>query len=193
MYFFTADLHLGHANIIKFQQRPYDNVDQMDRCLIDNWNKVVSPGDTVWILGDFSFNDQQRYLSQLNGTKCLVLGNHDINKHRGKFNQINEFKRLFNYVCEYTELTIDKQFIVLSHYPFLAWNKSHHRSWQLFGHVHGALIDIPGLLHYDVGVDCNNYTPVSFNQIKSIMSKKKFDPFVQLVPTSQRTENLARS
>ena len=79
MLYFTADLHLGHANIIRHCGRPFASVEDMDRCLIDNWNRRVRPEDTVYILGDLMFacKDPAAYLTQLAGQKHLIVGNHD--------------------------------------------------------------------------------------------------------------------
>lgn len=79
MVYFTADLHLGHENIIHHCSRPFRTVEEMDRALIDAWNKRVGPEDTVYILGDlmFSCKDPAGYLRQLAGKKHLILGNHD--------------------------------------------------------------------------------------------------------------------
>jgi len=77
-HIFTADLHLGHANIIRHCSRPFANVDEMDRTLIDNWNEVVQPSDTVWMLGDFAHNRAdprtlRRQFSQLRGSELLSV------------------------------------------------------------------------------------------------------------------------
>ena len=78
--FFTSDTHFGHANIIKYAHRPYTDVDEMNKALIDNWNSVVKPNDIVFHLGDFMFGNINRfweYRSRLNGKIYLVHGNHD--------------------------------------------------------------------------------------------------------------------
>lgn len=76
----TSDLHLGHENIIKYCNRPFVNVESMNKALIENWNSVVQPEDTVFLLGDVCLgkkDDIINYISQLNGHKILVMGNHD--------------------------------------------------------------------------------------------------------------------
>ena len=75
--FFTSDTHFGHANIIKYAHRPYTDVDEMNKALIDNWNSVVKPNDIVFHLGDFMFGNINRfweYRSRLNGKIYLVHG-----------------------------------------------------------------------------------------------------------------------
>jgi len=83
-YFFTADTHFGHTNIIKYCHRPFKNITQHDNYLIKMWNSRVSPEDTVFHLGDFCFKKlkgktAQFYLNQLNGKIIVVKGNHDSN------------------------------------------------------------------------------------------------------------------
>src|SRR5574344_2194046 len=80
MNFYTSDLHLGHANVIRFDNRPFRNVEEMDEALIHNWNNRVSNNDTVYIVGDLCYRsakDSCEYLSRLNGNKKLIIGNHD--------------------------------------------------------------------------------------------------------------------
>lgn len=77
---FTADLHLGHENIIRSCGRPFATVDEMNRTIIERWNERVDPQDTVWVLGDFamgSIKDTLLLVDQLHGHKVLVAGNHD--------------------------------------------------------------------------------------------------------------------
>lgn len=81
MIFFTSDLHFGHEHIIQFNHRPFRNVTEMNRQLISNYNAVVQPEDTVYLLGDLSFQisveKANALIAQLNGKKHLILGNHD--------------------------------------------------------------------------------------------------------------------
>ncbi|MFK5004710.1 hypothetical protein ACI4AP_29375, partial [Klebsiella pneumoniae] len=69
------------------------------------------------------------------------------------------------------------QRIVLCHYAMEVWNKSHHQAWHLYGHSHGSLPDNPNAKKFDVGVDCHNYTPLSYQDVKNIMARKNFKPF----------------
>ena len=79
--FFTSDLHFGHDNIIRFDHRPFDSVEEMDQAIIERWNKkVTNNNDLVYILGDVSWYDDVKTASivrQLRGKKVLILGNHD--------------------------------------------------------------------------------------------------------------------
>lgn len=80
MIYYTADHHFGHSNIIRFCDRPFKNVIEMDETLINNWNNAVSDDDIVYILGNLVFRSEKSasyYVERLKGTKHLVLGNHD--------------------------------------------------------------------------------------------------------------------
>lgn len=178
--FATSDTHFGHENIIKYCKRPFKSLIEMDETLIKNWNSVVRPEDTIYHGGDFAFYKDQRktryLLTRLNGIKRLVLGNHD------KYLE-PETLAMFDAVYPYHELEVPddthprgKQLIVLLHYAMRVWNKSHHGSWHLFGHSHGTLADDKHSLSIDVGSDCHNYFPISYQQIKAIMAKKVFKP-----------------
>jgi calcineurin-like phosphoesterase family protein len=78
--FFTADLHFGHVNIIRYCDRPFPNVDAMNEGLVERWNATVTDDDEVWVLGDVAMGqilDSLRHVRRLAGTKLLVPGNHD--------------------------------------------------------------------------------------------------------------------
>lgn len=77
---FTSDHHFNHENMLIYEKeaRPFDSVEEMNDVLVDRWNSIVKNNDTVFYLGDFAFGlDGLHYASKLNGTKNLVMGNHD--------------------------------------------------------------------------------------------------------------------
>jgi len=156
---FTSDTHFGHSNSIKYCNRPFASVEEMDEVLIERWNERVKPSDTVWHLGDFAFHksydELQTLFSRLNGTKCLVIGNHDY----------DSTIRLFWHAAEsIATVHIGKQSVILCHYAMRVWNKSHHGSLHLYGHSHGTL---PGdSQSLDVGVDAWDYRPVNIDEIR---------------------------
>lgn len=173
--FFTADLHSGHSNIIKFCKRPFENIEHMDEMLIQNWNSVVSNNDNIYLLGDLSFRKEDytnKFLDQLNGQKFLVKGNHD---HHLKSSTLKRFA----WVKDYYELKIDDgdkpQKIVLFHFPIQTWNKCHYGSYHFHGHVHSSVNECK-FRRYDVGVDANNYTPIEFNDIKEKLTDAALVP-----------------
>ena len=172
---FTSDPHFGHANVIKYCDRPFATSDEMDEAIIENWNTVVQPGDRVYLLGDVGFmkpGPLNALLYRLKGQKFLIRGNHDREA------TLKEISHHFVWVKEYFELKHEKQKIVLSHYPFLTWNGCHRGSWHLHGHCHGTL---PAAVNeyarrLDVGVDCHGFMPISFAQVKRILEKREYRP-----------------
>lgn len=130
--FYIADWHYDHANCIHFDNRPFKNVEEMNEALIANWNKAVSPGDTVYVLGDMFWcktTDAIAVLDQLNGRKFLVQGNHD-RCHDAKF------RSKFINIDEYMEIKDGDRNVVLCHYPIPCF-KNHFYGWyHLYGHVH---------------------------------------------------------
>ena len=164
MIYFTADLHLGHTGILHMQKRPWDTIDEMNRDLIRNYNTLVRPSDTVYILGDLAHhmtvdavND---LIGKLHGKKVLIRGNHDKIYDEKMFQEITDFKTI----------SLSGYLIALMHYPMLSWPKSHHGSLMLHGHVHGRREDNErnreaGIRRYDVGVDANDYFPVEVKRI----------------------------
>ena len=152
---FTADQHFGHANIIKYCERPFPSVHEMDRTMIQRWNERVRTEDTVYHVGDFSFQNQGNYIHRLNGTKHLIRGNHDHKRmQKNGWASVNDL--LF--------VTVSGTDIVLCHYGMRVWHKSHRGALHLYGHSHGKLPGTSASL--DVGVDCWDFFPVSLEEIK---------------------------
>jgi calcineurin-like phosphoesterase family protein len=178
---FTSDTHLSHRNIIQYCNRPDQTVLDMDKRIINNWNKVVRKDDIIYHLGDFSFcnkkNEVEELLRQLNGQKHLIVGNHDrdeTQKAKG-WGTVSPLKMI---KIKYKDKKgIDRyQDITLCHYAMKVWKNSGRGSWQLYGHSHGTLPDDPNSFQMDVGVDSNNFTPISFQQVKYFMEKKYYLP-----------------
>jgi calcineurin-like phosphoesterase family protein len=185
-YFFTSDQHLSHRNVIKYVNRPFKNVDEMNEAIIERWNNTVGPNDVVFNLGDVAFEKDEAkrdwMLSRMNGEKHLIWGNHDKGLKHG-------WQRNFKSVADMRVIHVPPeanagyvghrgggQRIVLCHYAMRVWDQSHYGTWQLYGHSHGSLPDDKGMLSCDVGVDCWNFTPVSMEQLNQFMAKKTFRP-----------------
>lgn len=153
--FFTSDTHFGHKNIIRYCNRPWATVEEMNEGLIANWNAVVGPDDIVWHLGDFAFMSRERALEifrRLNGTKYLVRGNHDSNAIT---------KLGWKKVVQTWETTVDGHDVVMHHKPLDQWDGIH-----LHGHCHGNIARCGTMPNrYDVGVDPMGYRPVTLTQI----------------------------
>lgn len=176
--FFTADLHLGHTNVIKYCNRPFQTAEEMNAKLIGNWNDTVSDRDEVYVVGDFAFmgtKQTEEILKRLKGRKYLLRGNHD--KGLNETMALKYFKWIKDYyLLKVQEKDNQVQKIVLFHYALRTWDSAHYGAWNLYGHSHGNLKDDPETLSLDVGVDCHNYRPISYEEIKIIMSQKNWKP-----------------
>ena len=166
MIYFTSDLHLGHRGIIEMQNRPFKNVEEMNRVIVDNYNEVVHKNDTVYFLGDISHHMPiervNELLRMMKGKKILIKGNHDKKYAPG----------LFEEICDFKAVSLNGQYFALMHYPMLSWPKKNSGSIQLHGHIHGdenynLQNRQDNVLRYDVGVDANRFYPVSVKQILS--------------------------
>ena len=185
MIFFTSDHHFMHSRIIEYTDRPFSNVDEMDAEMISRWNSVVEERDVVYHLGDFTLggsNAARKYFRQLNG-RIQVLANpwhHDrrwLPRHPGStIVQIglSEYYSRGGYKVEILPPMVVLEFkefgktnyplaIVLCHYPLARWDRYHYDSCHLFGHSHGKYSTKD--LAFDVGVDSNNFTPVSLDEV----------------------------
>ncbi len=173
--YFTSDTHWGHRNIIKYSNRPFKSVEEMDEAMINNWNSVVLPDDHIYHLGDVGFSDNtkvNKILNRLNGTIFHIKGNHDRKLKTDRFTWSRDYFELY---IQDKDCARGRQLIVLCHYPFLTWDKKHHNSWNIHGHCHGAIpIDL-NAKRIDAGVDVWNYLPISYQQLK-IEFKKFNDP-----------------
>ena len=163
--FFTSDLHFGHANIIKYCERPFKDVYHMNEELIKKWNERVKPNDMVYVLGDFYFSKSKKgnglqhpfdyYDDRLNGNKVFVLGNHESsNKINSKIKGILvEFGGKEIWCCHRPE---DSN----NFYPL-----------NFVGHVHKKWVwKIDKKFGYDsflinVGTDVWNYAPVKATEL----------------------------
>ena len=171
---FTSDTHFGHENIIRYCNRPFRNAEEMNAELIRRWRATVPEDGTVFHLGDFAHGGSRLWndiLSALPGRKYLILGNHDMKSLR------QGYMGRFEHVAQQMTIRVGGQAIVLNHNPFLCYGGSYRDVWQLFGHVHSGPVSHTGLDHprlrmlfplqYDVGVDNNDFRPVSFAEVKA--------------------------
>ena len=165
MIFFTADCHFFHANIIKYCKRPFSSVEEMNKTLIANWNSVVRPSDSIYILGDFAFQGHTRILPKLNGTKFFIFGNHDKRREVRKAQDEN----LLEWARESYGLKWENKFFELCHYPMRSWNRKFHGATHLYGHTHATLP--PYDLSFDVGVDAWDYYPISITRVMQVADK----------------------
>jgi calcineurin-like phosphoesterase family protein len=189
--FFTADLHLGHGNIIKYCQRPFmtaeetaqakaeprgswkispESLEYHDAAILETINSMVKTDDTLWILGDFCLRDPKKAMQYRQRIRCknvhLVWGNHDP----------LSLAPLFSSTLEQGVINVQGQAIWLNHYPMRSWRGSFHGAWHLYGHVHGRLAaedaQKPYTLTRDIGVDACEYKPVGFEELHAWMQPR---------------------
>ncbi len=142
MRYYIADLHFFHANINdRMDCRGFADVEEMNRYMIDKWNRKVGENDEVVILGDLSWGNAEQtsmLLRQLNGRLYLIRGNHD------KFvSKTTMDMSRFVWVKPYEELYDNKRKVVLCHYPIMCYNGQYRLddngnpiTYMLYGHVH---------------------------------------------------------
>lgn len=176
--FFCSDSHYSHYNICKYCHRPFQSRSEMDQTLIKNWNEVVPEDGIVVHCGDFmlphneDIKEYNKYLNQLHGRVLLLRGNHD----RASLDWVSD--KLIA-VRDQAMIVVDGVKIFAQHYPCAAFNGDYH----VYGHIHtladGTCYGIDGDVTkvmrkntYDVGVDQNGYTPVSYWQLCDIFRKK---------------------
>ncbi len=196
--FFTSDWHLGHANVLKFCSRPFETVEQMSREFVKRYNNVVKDEDKCFFLGDMGFSNWEitnDIISQLKGTKVLITGNHD----RGYYSM---YDAGFDVVMHGAVIFLGQKKISLSHYPLIgipredvtemkggtpgdSWHGEtklgkyalqDDGQYHLHGHIHspngGKSICRSGR-QFDVGMDANNYTPVSMSMVESWIKRSE--------------------
>lgn len=151
--FIISDTHFGHKNIIRYCGRPFKDTEEMDREMIKNWNEVVSNQDLVIHLGDVALCSKERFkniMSQLNGRKMLIRGNHD--------NWSDEFYRDsgFYYVSRYP--IVWNNFYLLSHAPMQLSETTPY--FNYYGHVHDDVKYIDTATSKCVCVERTGYRPL---------------------------------
>lgn len=187
--YFTSDTHFSHKNSMRYCGRPFFTVEQCDEAMIERWNSVVKPEDTVYHLGDVSMKTEpiKRLLPRLNGKKILIVGNHDLMydyfiKTRGQ-------KFIDRMYKEYTEagfVEIHKSGymlpgwvnIRLSHFPTRnVEDNKHNDKHDLAKPIDDGCLNICGHVHQNwltrgnnvnVGVDVQDFTPVSLDRAQKL-------------------------
>lgn len=196
--FFTADWHIGHANSIKFDNRPFQDVGEMHRALIRNYNAQVPENGICYFLGDIATHSSEltkEVISKLNGTKVIIVGNHDKNSNA-------LYLMGFDVVLHSATIYIQGERVTMSHCPLRgvfredvsdmkggkegdnfhgehknqAFSVENHDGYHIHGHIHspngGKSTKI--LNHqFDCGVVANKYRPVPISEIEAWISKTK--------------------
>lgn len=139
---FISDLHFSHKNIIRYDNRPYFTVTEMNKDLITKWNNKVDDTDIVYILGDISWDTPQNTIEifkQLKGSKIVIKGNHDSAVILRKMQREN----CIDYFSDYDKTVVldnhnQQQTIIMSHWFIPFWDRQFQNSIHLYGHVHNS-------------------------------------------------------
>lgn len=176
---FFSDPHFGHQNIIKYCNRPFDNVEQMNKTMIEKYNAIIGDDDTVMWLGDCFFKGPigKDVMKQLNGHKILVLGNHD--KSAGHMAGLG-----FDLVMEECFMKIAGRTCRLKHYPYFnsepkgARKDDRYKDRRppkvkhealLHGHTHSKIKKYNNMIH--CGVDSWNYSPALYSEVEALVAE----------------------
>ena len=187
--FFTSDLHFGHENVIRFDNRPFETVEEMDAELIRRWNAKVGKGDLVYVLGDMIWktrnSDAETLIRSLNGQIILIKGNHDRFLHNAKAKNALAGVKDYDDICVNLEDGTDRR-VVLCHYYIPLYNGHRWQAVHLHGHSHNSeeyLIEesIKQKLRddgfetrsYNVGCMHWNYEPVTLDEILAKADSKR--------------------
>lgn len=135
--YYISDLHIGHANVVRFDNRPFADVNEMNNKIIEYWNARVKTDDTVYILGDFIWAKESEwpyFVGPLAGNKVLIRGNHDPRQFS------STTKRMFQEITNLKEIKDNGKHIVMCHYPMPFFRAGFApSSYMLYGHVHRTL------------------------------------------------------
>lgn len=164
--FFTADTHFWHTNVIRYSDRPWKTVEEMNEGLIKLWNTRVGKSDRVFVLGDFSFGNRPKIkeiVPQLNGTKILVRGNHD--GYRSPFYVEAGFQSVSPLPVFYEGKYL------LSHQPIVPLPEG---IINIHGHLHNAVNPkFYAPRHICVSVEMTDYRPIGLKKILAMMEKRE--------------------
>lgn len=154
--FVVSDTHFGHANIIRYCNRPFSSVEEMNEKMIDNWNQLVTIHDHVYHLGDVYFGSEtSNFFHRLNGKKRLILGNHDNGKDQ-------KLRNMFQKISMWRMFPEFK--VLLTHVPVHPMSLSEKAPINIHGHIHEK--DVFGNQYRNVSVEKINYTPISLEEIR---------------------------
>jgi len=179
---FTSDPHFGHKSILKYCDRPFNSVEEMDEGLIINWNSKVQKKDITVIVGDFGFGTPSlrliEILNRLNGKIYHIQGNHDksITKKLLKQKKVLGSKQIECFKIPDSTQESGFGYVSACHYPMLSWPHKGHGAIHVYGHWH----DIDPQYHNSVNVcvDLNNYVPISYDEVKEKAENTRIKHFI---------------
>ncbi len=191
--YITSDCHYFHKNILRYCNRPFKDVDEMNEELIRQHNKIVKPDDIVYNLGDFTFGSAYQAVSivkRLNGQHRFVCGNHDKWLFDSSYNSNNAYREIqdellrvgapkekIEWIKDYYEFKHNGTLFCLMHFPLFTWHHSYKGSINLYGHCHASIEHMIKGRQMDVGVDnafklTGEYRPFSLEEVARMLLKR---------------------
>ncbi len=164
--FYTSDLHFQHHNLYLSGKRKFSCAEECEELIVNNFNSRIGKQDSLYILGDLTlsanYDDLCEYLNRINGNKIVILGNHDRQKTLQK---LKDDKVISNW-HPWKGVADHGIKCFLTHFVPLEAHSGPEPRLYLHGHVHGTLKNITKCpLLYDVGVDANDFKPVSLDDL----------------------------
>lgn len=168
MIYYISDIHFGHRNVIEFDNRPFETIEEMDEILIHRWNERVTDEDDVYIVGDFAYRNGRTadwYLKRLKGRKHLIIGNHDLTTLRNA-----KAMELFASVEKMNMVIDNGRMVSLCHYPVAEWNGKRHGGFHVYGHIHCRRDDVYAFMSrfdraLNAGCMINDYRPATLDEL----------------------------
>ena len=197
MIYVTSDPHFCHDKDFVYERRGFKTIEEMNEAIISRFNSIVTPEDTLYILGDCALKDTEtgiKCLKRLNGHKYLAIGNHDSDKRIERFYEEKIFDKIeIGYRIKY-----GKYSLWLTHYPMLMGNyKDKHPTWNLSGHTHKTdPFDNGKDGIYNVSVDAHDCYPCDLEfviqEIDEFRAKVKAEEEIynQLIPCDKCVKEL---
>lgn len=168
MIYYISDLHFGHEKVIVMDNRPFEDVEEMDSELIRRWNERVTDNDDVYIVGDVTYHSQNPakwYLKQLKGKKHLISGNHDW-----KIAKDEDVANCFESVEKMESIDDNGRSVCLCHYPIAEWYGKRYGGYHVFGHIHCRRDEVYEFMSrfdkaLNAGCMINGYRPVTLDEL----------------------------
>lgn len=169
LIYYIADTHLGHENVIEFDDRPFCSVEEMDRVIIENWRARIRKDDEVYILGDLVYRSRKTtsdYLEELSGRKRLIVGNHN-EKWIGDSSVRDRYFESVSYIKTVSD---NSRKVVLCHYPLAEWSGMYRGALHLYGHIHNHTDETFRIMKqrygaFNAGCMINNFMPCTLSEI----------------------------
>ena len=169
MIYYISDLHIGHKSAIRFDERPFADIDEMEREIIRRWNEKVTSDDDVYILGDVFYRykgKQADFLRKLRGRLHLITGNHDKGLLKDE-----EALSCFADVDNLRMITDNGRQVVMCHFPIISWNMKHYGSYHVYGHIHKIIGEEGRFMinqdrAFNAGCMINGYVPCTLEELE---------------------------